>query len=93
MEKLVLVVSDSKKTFADIQLVLDPQNVEMICASSVAVALWYPPSLDRFVVSLLFVTYPAFGGGLFIRNQTADSLPHLFLVYNIVKKLFDHREN
>ena len=39
MEKLVLVVSDSKKTFADIQLVLDPQNVEMICASSVAVAL------------------------------------------------------
>lgn len=39
MKKRVLIVSDSKKTFDDIQLVLEYKNVEVSCASSVATAL------------------------------------------------------
>lgn len=39
MKQQVLIVSDSQETFDEIQLVLQPQNIEIFCVSSVAEAL------------------------------------------------------
>lgn len=48
----VLVVSDSKKTFVNIQSVLGPKNVEALCVSSVAAAL---EKFTKYPCCLVFI--------------------------------------